>query len=156
MFEESKRRKWLGRTLLPFVLTLPVCFLLSCWVLAEDQTPSIVALQRQTRHRGNKPTLDEQVGRFAKSLDLGEAQKSAVRNILQQQQQEILRIRIDPSMTGSAGIDRLRVLQETTVKRIRAVLTEEQRKKYDPLAPRKIPPTAQPSVDDWLKASAPR
>ena len=156
MTSESKWRRWLGRTFLPFVLALPVGCLVLSSAFAESQAPEGVALQHKTRRQYSRPSLDERVSRFAKNLNLSEAQQSAVKKILEQQQQEILRIRLDPSLTGSAGIDRFRALQEATVERIRGVLNEEQRKKYDPLAPRKIPPAPQqPSVEDWLKATTP-
>jgi len=101
-------------------------------------------------------TLDERVQTLAKNLALSEAQQSAVKKILEERQQETLRIRLDPSMTGSARIDKFRALQEKTVEAIRAVLNEEQKKKYDPLAVRKLPPAPQQrSVDDWLKETTP-
>jgi len=156
MRSNPRWRGWLGRTFLPFVLALPVGYFASSPAVAGDQTPEGVAIQHRTGRHSNRPTLDQRVSRFAKSLDLTEAQQSAVKNILEQQQQEILKIRRDPSMTGSAGIDRFRALQESTVERIRAVLNEDQKKKYDPLAPRRIPPTRQqPSVEDWINATTP-
>ena len=108
-------------------------------------------------HRGYKRlSLDERVQTLAKNLDLSEAQQSAVKKILEERQQETLRIRLDPSMTGSARIDKFRALQEKTVEAIRAVLNEEQKKKYDPLAVRKLPPAPQQrSIDDWLKDTTP-
>ncbi len=110
---------------------------------------------RQTARGHGRPTLDDRVKVLAKNLDLSEAQQFAVKKILEQRQQEILRIRLDPSIAGSARIDRFRALQENTVEQIRAVLNEEQKKKYDPLAPRRIPPPPQPTVEDWLKAITP-
>ncbi|HYL16947.1 MAG TPA: hypothetical protein VEV41_28195 [Terriglobales bacterium] len=90
-------------------------------------------------------------------MGLNEAQQTAVKKILEQRQQETLRIRRDPSILGSARIEQIRALQEITVQRIRAVLNEEQRKKYDPLAPRRIQSAPQQwSVEDWLKATTPQ
>jgi Spy/CpxP family protein refolding chaperone len=139
-----------GRTFLSIVLALLAGYCVSSRVVAGDQAPGSVA-PKQTRRQSNRSTIDERASRFARNLDLTEAQQASVKKILEQQRQEILRIRNDPSIAGSAGIDRVRALQEKTVERIRAVLNEEQKKKYDPLAPRKIPPTPQPSVEDWLK-----
>jgi hypothetical protein len=127
--------------------------------------PSIPALAQLTgatrpvhrTTRGYKRlTLEERVQTLAKNLALSEAQQSAVKKILEERQQETLRIRLDPSMTGSARIDKFRALQERTVEKIRAVLNEEQKEKYDPLAVRKLPPAPQQrSVDDWLKDTTP-
>ena len=97
-------------------------------------------------------SLDDRVKVFARNLDLNEAQQSAVKKILEQRLQETLHIRQDASISGSARIARFRALQDQTVQRIRAVLNDEQRKKYDPLAVRRAGPAPeQKSVEDWLK-----
>ena len=107
--------------------------------------------------RGHRPSIDDRVKVFAKNLDLNEAQQAAVKKILEQRQQETLRLRQDPSISGSARIERFRALQDTTVERIRAVLNDEQKKKYDPLAVRRIQPAPnQRSVEDWLKVTTPK
>jgi hypothetical protein len=155
MKSKSKWMRWLRSAIPAFILALPVGYFAPSWALAGDQEMWSVARQHDTHHRYSKPSLDERVSRFAKNLDLNDAQKAAVKNILEQRQQEILRIRLDPSITGTAGIDRFRALQESTVERIRAVLNEEQKKKYNPLAVRSIPQTPQPSVEDWLKVMTP-
>ena len=155
MRSNPRWRGWLGSTFLPFVLALPAGYFMPFTAFAGGQEPGGVAPQHQMRRQYSRPTLDQRVSQFAKNLDLSEAQQSAVKKILEERQQEILRIRLDPSMTGSAGIDRFRALQESTVERIRGILNDEQKKKYDPLAPRRIPSTPQPNVEDWLKATTP-
>jgi hypothetical protein len=51
----------------------------------------------------------------------------------------------------------LRALQDQTVQRIRLVLNDEQKKKYDPLAVRQAGPApGQKSVEDWLKVTTPQ
>ncbi|MBZ5569656.1 MAG: hypothetical protein LAN64_17655 [Acidobacteriia bacterium] len=89
---------------------------------------------------------------LAKNLDLSEAQQAAVKKILEQRQQETMRLRLDSSISGSARIQQFRALQDSTVQKIRTVLNKEQREKYDPLAARRVQPAPdQRSVEDWLK-----
>ena len=107
-------------------------------------------------HRSRKLNIDARVSILTRNLDLNDVQQSAVKNILEQRQQETLRIRRDPSISGSDRIERFRALQDSTVERIRAVLNEEQKKKYDPLASRQIQSTPERSVEDWLKATTPK
>lgn len=108
----------------------------------------------QARRGARRPSLDDRIKTLAKSLELSEAQQDAVKKILVQRQQETLRIRSDSSISGSARIERFRALQDYTVLRIRAVLNEEQKKKYDPLAVRRAQPASdQRSVEEWLKIS---
>lgn len=107
----------------------------------------------RSRSRGN---IDEQVERLTKALDLSQTQQSSVKSILEQRLQRLGQIRHDPALSGTAKIDRFRALQERTVEQIRAVLNDEQKKKYDPLAARKVQPAPeQRSVDDWMKATTP-
>jgi len=88
---------------------------------------------------------------------LSDAQQAVVKRILEQRQAEILRLRQDGSIPGEERIARLRALQDQTVLRIRAVLNEDQKKKYDPLAVREItPPQGQKTVEDWLKETTPK
>jgi hypothetical protein len=151
---DGKWRGWLGRAFLPFVLILPVSYSAIPQTLDEGQADGSTPSQHHARHPYTKPNLDVRVNRFAKGLDLSESQQSAVKKILEERQKEILRMRLDPTTTGSFAIDRFRALQERTVKQIRAVLNEEQKKQYDPLAARKISP--EPNVEDWLKAAKSR
>lgn len=128
--------------------------------LGAEQPSSVGKLSAERNvesHGHRRATLDDRVKRLATSLDLNEEQQSSVKKILEQRQQETLRIRLDSSIPGSARIEQFRALQDETVRRIRAVLNDEQKKKYDPLAVRKIKPAEdQRSVEDWLKATTPK
>jgi len=104
-------------------------------------------------HAPKPSTLDERVKRLARALDLTDSQQVEVKKILVQRQQEMLRLRTDPNLTGSQRVEQFRALQDGTVERIRAILTDEQKKKYDPLAARKAQQANQPNVEDWLKPS---
>jgi hypothetical protein len=123
-------------------------------VLAFAQAAGPAGFVRQAPRRQTRRSMDDRVRVLAKALDLSEAQRSAVKTVLEQRQQEAWRIRRDPSIPGIARIDMFRALQDTTVEQIRAVLNEEQRRKYDPLGARKIQPAPQQkSVQDWLEAT---
>jgi hypothetical protein len=122
---------------------------------ATPAAPAAPAHPTHTTH--HRPTLDDHVKALATALNLNESQQAAVKKILEQRQLETLRIRQDPSIEGSDRIGRLRALQDQTVQRIRAVLNDEQKKKYDPLAMRNREPAPdQKSVEDWLKATTPK
>jgi len=111
---------------------------------------------RVSQHPTRKSNIDARVSILAKNLDLTPEQQSEVKNILEQRQQKTLLIRSDPSISGSTRIERFRMLQESTVERIRAVLNDEQKKKYDPMAARRMQSTPEHSVEDWLKATTPK
>jgi Spy/CpxP family protein refolding chaperone len=124
---------------------------------AVPQATAGASPARQTHRAHGSSRIDDRVKMFAKSLDLNEAQQAAVKRILEQRQQQTLEMRLDPSITGSVRIERFRALQVSTVQQIRAVLNDEQSKKYDPLAPGRLQPAPdQRSVEDWLKITTPK
>jgi hypothetical protein len=150
----AKWRIVCGRGFLSLVLALPVVLPCTRLVAQEGGTAKPAPPAHNTRRR---PTLDDRVKVLAKNLELSEAQQAAVKKILEQRQQETLRIRLDPSLGGAARIAQFRALQDITVQRIRSVLNEEQKKKYDPLAVRRIQPAPQQrTVEDWLEATTPK
>ncbi len=112
--------------------------------------------QRHTSSRRVRTTPDQRIAVLSKNLNLTEAQRTAVKKILEQRQQATLAIR-NSGAPGDVRIGQFRALQDRTIKEIRAVLTDEQRKKYDPMMVRQVPAadTPQRSVEDWIKATTP-
>jgi Spy/CpxP family protein refolding chaperone len=130
-------------------------FLLSASISAQV-ADSARAPQRVIRSH-QRPSPDERGKVLARYLELDEMQKMALRKILEQRQQEVLQMRFTPLPAGSAQIDRFRAIQDKAANRIRAVLNQEQRKKYDLLVMRRATPAgSKTSVQDWLKAATPR
>jgi periplasmic protein CpxP/Spy len=136
--------------------------LLATVVLAAWSLPGLADVAQQPAASAAKPhvrpaigtiTLEDQVARFSKSLNLSETQQSQLKRILEYRQAETRRIREDDSIAGEERIGRIRELQDGTVARIRAILDEEQRKKYDPLVVRQAQRSSpQTSVDEWMQA----
>lgn len=145
--------KWQGHGALSQHMALLLLFLLpSAFALAQT-APAVRSSHRANQSRV-QASIDFHVGQLAQALDLTEPQQSAVRKILEQRQVQVWSLRRDPSISGSARVDRFRSIQEHTVEQIRAVLSEDQKQKYDPLAVRKLQPASdQSSVEDWLKAT---
>jgi hypothetical protein len=138
------------------MLRRTVLLLLLPGVLAFAQATGPASPLREKPRHQTRPSIDGRVRVLAKALDLSEAQQSAVKTILGQRQHQAWRIRRDPSSSGGARIEKFRALQDSTVEQIRAVLNEEQREQYNPLAARRLPPAPQQrSVEDWLEATTP-
>ena len=124
---------------------------------AQTSEPSTAAATQSSAapHRHAKNSIDDRVTVFARNLDLSVTQQAQMKGILEQRQQQLLQIRTNPSISGEARIDQFRQLQDQTVERIRAILTDDQKKKYDPLAVRKVQQQQTPDVDSWLAATRP-
>jgi len=151
----ARSKNGLGKILMLVALGLPAWVPLA-GVQADGQTSGSVETKPQTQTPGKRRTLtlDDQVKRFAEPMDLSETQQSEVKKILQFQQVQTRRIRLDGSLSGAERISRLRILQDNAVTWIRAVLNDEQKKKYDPLAVRQAQSSPQRSVEDWMKGAA--
>jgi periplasmic protein CpxP/Spy len=119
---------------------------------AAAQTTGSVP-QRHAQNTYRRRTLDDHVKSFAKALHLDEAQQAGVKAILERQQVEARRIQFDQSLSGADRISRFRALQQETVLRIRAILNDEQKQKYDPLNHGTQMNPSDPSVEDWLKST---
>lgn len=147
----AKSRSGGGRALL-LALGLPI-LLSSAPFFAQTPAAATPSPERHALHWYKTVSIDDQVKTLARNLDLNEAQQSAVKRILEQRQQETVRIR--RVTTPSDRIDELRALQLRTAARIRAVLNDEQKTKYDPLGKRLPETSPQRSVEDWMKATTP-
>jgi len=150
----SSGRANFTRTLVTLVLLVPM-LLSGTPVAAQEVNAAQPAHRSAPRHKGQG--MDERVEQLARYLDLNEGQRSALKSILLENQQEILKMRRAPSQGEELQIDRFRIIEDKTVEKIRAMLTEEQRKRYDPLGVRNSNSAAQNvSVEDWLKQTRPR
>jgi hypothetical protein len=107
--------------------------------------------------RATVSVLDQRVQLLAKELDLDSRQQAGVRNILLQQRAEVSRVWADDSVPAAVRVAATRAIGDKTADRIRALLTDEQKKKYNPPKPQHQPPTDSSgrSVEDWLRAANP-
>lgn len=136
------------RSLVKLALMLPLVTAGSVSAQKDHAAPPA----RRTVVSAKVSTLDQRVETLAKYLALDEGQKAALRAILIQRQQDIYQMRRTPSSNGELLIDRARAIEVRTVEKIRAMLTEEQRKNYAPLAGRDSSTAWQNvSVEEWLK-----
>jgi predicted TIM-barrel enzyme len=155
-FNKTTRAVWRARVRSASWIASP--FLCAALLAAAGvaQKPDSTGPVHQTHAVRRRARLEDRVKVLAESLHLDDAQQVAVTKILEERQQETLRIRRDASISGSDRMAQFRAIQDRTVARIRSVLNEEQKKKYDPLAVRRVEPAPeQRSVEDWIKATTP-
>ena len=118
---------------------------------AGAQTTANAAPAPPQRTVYRRSTLDERVKGFAKVLNLDETQQAGLKKVLEHQQIHTRQIQLDQSLSGPDRISRIRDLQRDTVLQIRALLNEEQKKKYDPLNHASDTSSSDSYVNDWLK-----
>jgi hypothetical protein len=96
--------------------------------------------------------IDDRVKELAKALNLTDVQQSGVKAVLEHQQLQARQIQFDPNLSGADRNDRFRALQQETVVRIRVLLNDEQKMKYDPLNHgTQSPDPSQNYLDQWMK-----
>lgn len=83
-------------------------------------------------------SLDVRVRRLARALDLSPPQQEQLRSILLKQEDQVRQAWADNSVPSSYRVLATRVISDQTADRIRAILNDEQKKKYNP--PRLVPP----------------
>jgi Spy/CpxP family protein refolding chaperone len=81
-------------------------------------------------HR-QRPSAEEQTSRLTKALSLTEEQQGKVKAILEEQHQEMGKLREDSSVAPEDRFSKMRELREKAHAQIKEVLTDEQKKKFE-------------------------
>jgi hypothetical protein len=102
-----------------------------------------------------RTTVDDRVTTYARALGLDTDQQMRLRALLMWQKDQVLRVWNDETLTPAMRVHATGAIGDTTADRIRAMLTQEQRKKYNPPRPPRddVAHTAAPNVESWMKAT---
>lgn len=98
-------------------------------------------------------TLDHRLKVLAKALDLDAGQRAELREILEDQRQAVTKIWSNPALLSAERVPATRAVEERTAERIRAILNDEQKKRYNPPKPQgtQAPPA---NVEAWMERQA--
>jgi septal ring factor EnvC (AmiA/AmiB activator) len=157
MKSDPNSRLSLCAALLPFVAAVPLACLCAPAALAEEQSPHSAPEQTTPRLRHQRPGLDNRARRLAKMLELTEAQQAELAKVLASQREQIRKLWSDQRVAPEYRVSEMRAINDQTEDRIRALLNDEQKKKYVSSRPRESPRTSQQSdLDHWLNATKPK
>ena len=111
--------------------------------------------QKATRHRPPKSLtpaqrIDENVRRLTRGLDLDPSQQEQFRQILVDQHRHIMALRSSQSTAPVDAAGASLAIYDQTKARIRAMLNDEQRKKYSVEVPRDELAPAQADLQHWM------
>jgi hypothetical protein len=143
-------------------LRLPIILLFTSACLgaaqAADEGQSVadtVPSRAMPRHAAAGSGLDARVRTLSKFLDLDAAQQSELRKVLENQREQVRKLWNDSTVAPANRISATRAISDNTADQIRALLNEEQRKKYNP--PRQPHPAGadadKRSVEEWMNAA---
>ncbi len=100
--------------------------------------------------------LEHRVKYFSKALDLSAAQQSELRKILLEQRESVQKIWSDRNLLPAERAPATRAVNERTGDKIRAILNDEQKKKYNPAPVSTTPEQGdRRSVEQWMEATRP-
>jgi protein CpxP len=83
------------------------------------------------RHGGHGMDPDKMLDHMTKRYNLTSDQQNQIRPILQDQQQQMQSLRADTSMSREDKMAKGRSMHQESAQKIEAVLTDDQRKKFD-------------------------
>jgi hypothetical protein len=149
---------------LPMVCaTLAACAFAGSGAAAADDAataaapaPAQMPAQPSPRPPSHPPaggTLDHRLKVLARALDLDVGQRAELREILENQRQAVIKIWSDPALLPAERVPATRAVEERTAERIRAILNDEQKKRYNPPKPQgtQAPPA---NVEAWMQRQA--
>ena len=96
--------------------------------------------------------LEGRVRMFAQMLDLDTIQQGKLRRILIEQREAVRRIWTDRALTPAERAPATKAANDATSEKIRAILNDEQKKKYNTAPPANQEPMNTRTVEQWLQA----
>jgi hypothetical protein len=143
--------------LLPFLVAALLACIRAPAAFAEEPAPHIAAPEQTKPPRDQRPDLDNRARRLAKMLELTEAQQTELAKVLTNRREQIRKLWRDEKVPPEYRVGAMRAINEQTEDRIRALLNDEQKKKYVSSRPRDPARTSQqPNVDYWPNATQPK
>jgi hypothetical protein len=139
-----------------FVLALAAHAGLPAPAAAETHPAGPPSTHRQLR-RNASSGVDKRVALLSKALGLDPKQEAQLRRVLEDQRRQVLSIWNDESKSATDRIIATRNASKYTADRIRALLNEEQRKKYNPPQENRAEATIRDAhVEDWMNGKKKR
>ncbi len=124
----------------------------SMTAVAVAATESDAVVAQPAPPAAHENALDRRVRLLARELDLNARQQGKLREILEEQREAVQRVWSDNSLLPAERAPATREIGERTADRIRSLLTDEQRKHYNPPRPT-VPHESSPDVSKWMTAS---
>jgi Spy/CpxP family protein refolding chaperone len=111
-------------------LLLAIC-LLAVGAWAQQNPPAQGGGDDQGRPRRGMPSVDDQVKNLTEKLSLTDDQQGKVKTILEDTRSQMMKVMQDDSMSREDKMTKGRSLREAANGKIREVLTDDQKKKFD-------------------------
>jgi hypothetical protein len=142
-----------GWVALGFTFCVPLWVPVARAATNSNAAPDPVRAGRQ----GGASTLEDRVTAFAKALELDPVQQARLRKVLMEQREAVRKIWSDRALLPAERVPATRAANERTGDEIRSILSDDQKKKYNPPMPSSPPERGDTrSVEQWLDATRSR
>ena len=130
--EHGIPRSRFGARLKALALGVGLCVAMTLGASAQSQEQAPASGQEMGRHGHHRMhSVDDQVKRMTKKLNLNDDQQSKVKGILENQQTQMQQLRNDSSVSRDDRFSKMREIHENSNSQIRATLNDDQQKKFD-------------------------
>jgi len=122
----------------------------------EPTAGTLPAAPAAVHRQAGRGSPDERVEALARMLNLDTRQQTSVRELLQRQRLQLAQIWEDAGVPAAYRVHATHMLSEQTSENIRALLNEEQKKKFPQPQPARAAPTdalGGRSIDEWISVT---
>lgn len=139
---------------LPWLIVLMFGCCFTANAVTEIQGVSAEPHARGAAHQHSGHTLEDRVRILTQWLSLDATQQTELRKVLQGQREQVRSLWSDTSVPAAYRISATQAISDKTGDQIRALLNEEQKKKFNPPRPPRdeTAASARPNVEDWINA----
>ena len=127
---------------------------------AGPLVPPAAAHEPATRRTSPPPPvrdkLEQRLDALTKALALDSPQKAKLRQLLERQRAAVLRIWADSSLLPAERAPATKAVADRTADDIRAILSDEQKQKFNPPRPPPPPDSPPPDVSRWMELMRPK
>ena len=120
------------------------------------QAPKVTVLSHQSRRRSSAQTVEARVQLLTRQLDLDAKQQGELGRLLERERQQGVEVRRSAGLSAVDRVHAAEALHDRTDDQIRALLNEEQKKKYPARPPRQTTKPAQPDLEQWMRLTRPK
>jgi len=110
-------------------------------LVSAQQQPAAPSQEQASQPSSNLTSMDQYLKVLSEKLGLTADQIAKIKPILQNQLTQMQTVRKDSSLTAGQKLDRMHSLYNDTQTKIRGVLTDDQKKKFDAMPPEQNSPS---------------
>jgi hypothetical protein len=144
------------RAILYLAVVVSAGWVIPAYAASGHEVAHPKATRRHAPRHAAVSRIEDRVRTLSKGLGLDLKQEAELRKVLERQREQVQRVWKDPALPGRWRVSATLAIDERTADEIRALLNDEQRKKYNPPRQRHEQTSDKLGVEAWMDAMKPR